>query len=150
MTTSGFDIGLDDAAQAGVYEADAADLPALAAAARDAGLLVRHIALDGCHDKQTLLLRIGAMLDLPAGWGRNWDALMDALRDLEWLPAPGYALLLDSAGRLQAQCPHELETLVGVLQEASGWWAEAGVPFWAFVAIHGADDVQPSSSAQRA
>jgi len=135
MTTSGFDIGLDDASQAGVYEADAADLPALAAAARDAGLLVRRIELDGCRDKQTLLLRIGAVLDLPAGWGRNWDALMDALRDLEWLPAPGYALMFDAAGQCQAHCPHELETLVGVLQEASAWWAGAGVPFWAFIAI---------------
>ena len=150
MTTSGFDIGLDDASQAGVYESDAADLPALAAAARDAGLLVRRIGLDGCRDKQALLLRIGTMLDLPAGWGRNWDALMDALRDLEWLPAPGYALLFDTAGQLQAQRPHELGTLVGVLQEASAWWAESGVPFWAFIAIDGGDAAQPSSSAQRA
>lgn len=150
MTTSGFDIGLDDATQAGVYAIEAPDLAALAAAARDAGLLVRRIELGGCRDKQALLLRIGAVLDLPPGWGRNWDALMDALRDLEWLPAPGYALLLDAAGQLQAQCPHDLETLVGVLQEASAWWAETGVPFWAFIAIDGTDAVQPSSSAQRA
>ena len=146
MTTSGFDVGLDDATQAGVYEIEAADLATLAAAARDAGLLVRCIQLDGCHDKQTLLLRIGVVLDLPAGRGRNWDALMDALRDLDWLPAPGYALLFDSAGQLQAQRPHELETLVGVLQEVSAWWAEAGVPFWAFVAMA----AQPSSASQRA
>ena len=135
MCTSGFDIGLDDASQAGMYEVEADDLPALAAAARDAGLLVRRIELDGCRDKQALLLRIGAVLDLPAGWGRNWDALMDALRDLEWLPAPGYALLFETAGQLQAQRPHDLETLVGILQEASSWWAQAGVPFWAFIAI---------------
>ena len=150
MTTSGFDVGLDDATKAGVYEIEAADLATLAAAARDAGLLVRCIQLDGCHDKQTLLLRIGVVLDLPAGRGRNWDALMDALRDLGWMPAPGYALLFESAGQLQAQRPQELETLVGVLQEASAWWAEAGVPFWAFVAIDGVAAAQPSSSAQRA
>lgn len=140
MTNSGFDIGLDDASQAGVYEVDASDLAALAAAARDAGLLVRRIELDGCHDKSGLLLRIGAVLDIPAGRGRNWDALMDALRDLEWLPASGYALLFDTAGQLQAQRPHDLETLVGVLQEASAWWTEAGVPFWAFIAIESAED----------
>lgn len=138
MTSSGFDIGLDDASQAGVYEVEAVDLAALAAAARDAGLLVRRIDLDGCCDKQALLLRIAAVLDLPAGWGRNWDALMDALRDLDWLPASGYALLLDGAGQLQAQCPHELETLVGILQEAATWWAGNGVPFWVFIAIEGA------------
>ena len=143
MTRSGFDIGLDDASQAGVYEVQAADLAALAAAARDAGLLVRRIELDGCGDKQTLLLRIGAVLDLPTGRGRNWDALMDALRDLDWLPAAGYALLFDAAGQLQAQHPHELETLVGILQEASTCWAGSGVPFWAFIAIDGA---QPAAA----
>jgi len=137
MSESGFDIGLDDATQAGVYEVDAADLPALAAAGRDAGLLVRRIELDGCRDKQVLLLRIGTVLDLPAGWGHNWDALMDALRDLEWMPAPGYVLLFEAAGQLQASRPHELETLVGLLQEASQWWAGNDVPFWAFLAVEG-------------
>ena len=134
MSTSGFDIGLDDASQAGVYEVEADDLPALAAAARDAGLLVRRIELDGCRDKQALLLRIGAVLDLPAGWSRNWDALMDALRDLSWLPAPGYALLFDGTAQLHAALPHETDVLLGILQEASQWWAEADVPFWAFLA----------------
>lgn len=135
MSDSGFDIGLDDATQAGVFEVDAADLSALAAAGRDAGLLVRRIELDGCQDKQSLLMRLGAVLDLPPGWGRNWDALMDALRDLEWLPAPGYVLLFEGAGQLHGRLPHELETLVGILQEASAWWAGSDVPFWAFVAM---------------
>ena len=89
MSRHGFDLGLDDPAQAGVYEVAAADLPPLAAAARDAGLLVRHVDLDGCADKATLLLRLATTLDLPAGWGRNWDGLLDALRDLSWAPAPG-------------------------------------------------------------
>lgn len=137
MSQSGFDIGMDDASQAGVFEVEAADLGALAAAARDAGLLVRRVDLDGCGDKQALLMRIGTVLDLPAGWGRNWDALMDALRDLEWLPAPGYALLFEAAGGLQASRPHELETLVGILQEASQWWVANDVPFWAFIAMGG-------------
>lgn len=134
MSRHGFDLGLDDPAQAGVYEVAAADLPPLAAAARDAGLLVRHVDLDGCADKATLLLRLATTLDLPAGWGRNWDGLLDALRDLSWAPAPGYLLALDGLASLQAGRPKELETLIGVLGEASRWWAEAGVPFWAFLA----------------
>ncbi|UNK57391.1 barstar family protein [Pseudoxanthomonas daejeonensis] len=135
MSESGFDLGFDDASQAGVYQVDAADVPALAAAARDAGLLVRRIDLAGCRDKQTLLLRIATMLDVPGGRGGNWDALMDALRDLEWLPAPGYMLLFEAAGQLQSARADELQTLLGLLQEASHWWAEAEVPFWAFVAL---------------
>lgn len=135
MSESGFDLGFDDASQAGVYRVDAADMSALAAAARDAGLLVRRIDLEGCRDKQTLLLRIATTLDLPGGRGGNWDALMDALRDLEWLPAPGYMLLFEAVGQLQSARPDELQTLLGLLQEASHWWAQAEVPFWAFVAL---------------
>jgi len=134
MSESGFDIGLSDASQAGVFEVGPADLPALAAAARDAGLLARAIALDGCTSKRALLLRLSTVLDVPAGRGGNWDALTDVLRDLEWLPAPGYVLLFDGAWQLRAALPDEFDTLVGVLQEASQWWAEADVPFWAFLA----------------
>lgn len=135
MSQSGFDIGLDDATQAGVYKVEAADLSPLAAAARDAGLLLRRIDLEGCRDKASLLLRIGTTLDFPAGWGRNWDGLLDALRDLSWLPAPGYVLAIDGVSSLQAARSKDLETLVAVLADAAQWWAEDGVPFWAFLAL---------------
>ena len=135
MTESGFDPGLQDPSRAGVFFVTSGDLPFLAAAAHDANLLPRQIDLLGCNNKATLLLRMAVALDFPLSSGRNWDALSDNLRDLEWLSAPGYALLFETAGQLQAQRPHELETLVGILQEASSWWAQAGVPFWAFIAI---------------
>ncbi len=134
MSDSGFDMGLEDVGQAGVYGVAHGDLGGLAAAARDAGLKVLRVDLESCTDKRTLLLRIGTQLDFPAGWGRNWDALSDALRDLSWLPAPGYALLFDGTAQLHAALPHETDVLLGILQEASQWWAEADVPFWAFLA----------------
>ncbi|WP_447730289.1 barstar family protein [Pseudoxanthomonas suwonensis] len=142
MSQSGFDIGLDDATQAGVYKVEAADLAPLAAAARDAGLMVRRIDLEGCRDKAGLLLRVATTLDFPTGWGRNWDGLLDALRDLSWAPAPGYVLAIDGIATLQAARAKELETLVEVLADASHWWAEAGVPFWAFLALDSAPRAQ--------
>ena len=30
---------------------------------------------------------------------------------------------------------NDLETLVGILQEASQWWAANDVPFWAFMTV---------------
>ncbi len=134
MSHSGFDIGLEDPAQAGVFEVEAGDLAALAAAARDAGLLVRRIDLEGCRDKAALLLRIGTTLDFPPGWGRNWDGLLDALRDLSWLPASGYVLAIDGVSTLRHARPKELETLVSVLSDAAAAWTAGDVPFWAFMA----------------
>ena len=106
MTDSGFDLGLDDAARAGVFFVTSDDIATLDMASRDAGLLSRRIDLRGCADKATLMLRLATALDFPAGSGRNWDAASDRLRDLSWLaPADGadpagVFVVVDHAGAL--------------------------------------------------
>ncbi|MEA5669305.1 barstar family protein [Stenotrophomonas sp. MH1] len=132
MSDSGFDMGLEDVSQAGVYGVGDGDLGGLAAAARDAGLKVLRVDLEGCSDKRTLLMRLGTQLDFPPGWSRNWDALSDALRDLSWLPANGYAVLFSEATDLRRNSPEDFNTLLDVLSETAISWAEQNVPFWAF------------------
>lgn len=135
MTESGLDLGLSDATRAGVYFVTSGDLDSLGMAARDAGLQVRRIDLSGCHDKATLLLRIALALDFPGTFGRNWDALSDNLRDLEWMPAIGYALLFDQAGELRDTEEADFDTLLDILDEASIEWTTRASPFWAFLAL---------------
>ena len=134
MSESGFELGLDDPRQAGVYFVTDADLDTLGVAARDAGLQVRRIDLVGA-DKPTLLLRIATALDFPAGSGRNWDALSDSLRDLGWLPGGGHALLFEHAGDLRDAHEVDFDTLLEVLEEAAQDWAGRELPFWAFLAL---------------
>lgn len=135
MSESGFDLGLDDPGHAGVYFVTHEDLGTLDMAARDAGLLARSIDLRGCRSKATLLLRMSMALDTPTGSGRNWDALSDQLRDLAWLPAPGYALLFDDASALRDADESSFDTLLDILQEAATDWAQRDIPFWAFLAL---------------
>ena len=135
MTDSGFELGLDDASRAGVFFVTGDDIATLDMAARDAGLLARRIDLQGCGDKATLLLRLYVALDVPAGGGRNWDALSDQLRDLSWLPAPGYALLFDAARDLRDADETSFDTLLEVLDEATQARAGGDVPFWSFLAL---------------
>ncbi len=135
MTESGFDLGLDDPRRAGVYFVTADDLPTLAMAARDAGLVARRIDLQGCSGKPMLMLRMAAALDFPSGGGRNWDALGDRLRDLSWLPAPGHALLIDAARDLRDADEAVFDTLLEVLEEAAAARAAWGSPLWAFLAL---------------
>lgn len=139
MTESGFELGLDDPARAGVFFVTSSDLDVLGAAGRDAGLRARRLDLLGCTNKATLLLRIAVALDFPLSAGRNWDALSDCLRDLEWLPGPGYVLLFDGAGELHRDAEADFDTLVEVLDEASAEWAKRKVPFWAFLALRESD-----------
>lgn len=135
MSDSGFDLGLDDPAQSGVYFVTSPDLDTLHVAARDAGLLVRRIDLGGCTNKAGLMMRIGSALEFPSGSGRNWDALTDRLRDLSWLAADGYMLLIDQAGDLRDADETAFDTLLELLEEVAGDWTGRETPFWAFLAL---------------
>lgn len=139
MNHDAFELGLDDINNAGVYAIGNDDIGPLSAAMRDAGLRVATIDLGGCHDKRTLLMRIASQLDFPSGFGGNWDALSDSLRDLAWLKANGYALFFSDADGLRADAAKDFDTLLDVLDEASQAWAGQDVPFWAFVAVKDED-----------
>jgi hypothetical protein len=134
MTHDAFGLGLHDLNNAGVYAIGEGDEAALAAAMRDAGLLVRRVDLEGVADKRTLLARLAAQLDFPTGSGGNWDALSDNLRDLSWLRADGgHALFLDRIDALRAQDVGSFDTLLEILDEASQYWAAQDLPLWAFL-----------------
>jgi hypothetical protein len=142
MTQSGFDLGLDDPARAGVFFVTDEDLNVLGAAAHDAGLWPCHIDLMGCANKATLLLRIAVAMDFPTTSSRNWDALSDSLRDLNWMPTDGYVLLFEGAGELHHADEADFDTLVSILDEANQAWASRQVPFWAFLALRERDFVE--------
>ena len=142
MTESGFDLGLGDPTRAGVFFVNSDDLNVLAAAAHDAGLLPCPVDLMGCANKPTLLLRIAVAMDFPTTSSRNWDALADSLRDLNWMPAQGYVLLFDGAGELHHVDEDDFDTLVSILDETNRAWAARGVPFWAFLALRERDFVE--------
>ena len=136
MTGTGFDIGLDDPQQSGIFFVTEGDIATLGMAARDAGLDVARIDLRGCADKPTLLLRIASALEVPAGQGRNWDALADQLRDLSWRPAsPGHVLLFDDAHDLRNADEASFDTLLEILEDAAADWSGQELPFWAFLAL---------------
>lgn len=130
---------LHDPDQAGVFFVGGNDLDVLAYYAFDARLLSRRIDLMGVRDKRTLLLRIAVALDFPVSAGRNWDGLLDSLRDLSWLEASGYVLLMEGAGELHAHNEPEFDTLIAILDQAHAHWHAQGVPFWAFLALRDKD-----------
>ena len=135
MTEISFTLDLGDPMRAGVFFVTSDDIAILIEIARAAGLLARHVDLRGCTDKATLLARMAGALDIPDDRGRNWDALSDALRDLAWLPAPGYALMVDDAHDLRNADEAGFDTLLALLDEASAEWATQEIPFWAFLAL---------------
>ncbi|MFE1830822.1 barstar family protein [Streptomyces yangpuensis] len=100
--------------------------PALAAA-EEAGWTTLRLDLDGVRGKAGLMTRCGEALRLPEWFGGNWDALVDVLQDLTWLPeAAGRLLAVTSWQGYAGARPAEWETFVEVLEEAVDFWRGSG------------------------
>ncbi|MFI7491414.1 barstar family protein [Micromonospora echinaurantiaca] len=59
----------------------------------------------------------------PGYFGWNWDALSDCLRDLSWLPADGYLIVVENAPRLLSSSAGDQHTLFRILSKAVHHWA---------------------------
>jgi hypothetical protein len=59
----------------------------------------------------------------PGYFGWNWDALSDCLRDLNWLPADGYLIVIDDAPQLLSGDAEARDTLFRILSRAVRHWA---------------------------
>ncbi len=133
--TSGFDFATSDASSSGVYLVAHVDLVSIDAAASEAGWLVRRVELRGCPDRTALMQRIEAALNVPDAMEPTWDALSNCVRDLSWIPAPGYVFLFDHADDLRDAAKGDFDTLLDVFDEAGFAWAEREMPFWSFFAM---------------
>jgi RNAse (barnase) inhibitor barstar len=82
-----------------------------------------HLDAAGVATAPAFFDRAATALALPEYFGRNWDALLDMLRDLSWRPARGRVLLCSG---LQTLGRGELAALHLVLEEAARFWRDRG------------------------
>jgi len=86
----------------------------------------------GVRGDADLLDRLAGAFAAPDYFGRNWDALDEVLRDLEWLGAPppgGHVLVVGRAAALWAAHGPAAGRLVEAWLAAAESWAAEGVPF---------------------
>ena len=70
---------------------------------------------------------------VPAGFGRNWDALADVLQDFSWRPADAYAVRLVSGGRVAHALGADWATFIEVLRQTAAYWKARGSAFVVFI-----------------
>ena len=90
--------------------------------------------LDGTRmtDADHAFYEFSDALLFPGYFGWNWDALSDCLRDLHWLPADGYLIVVENAPRLLSTSADDQHTLFRILSRAVHHWASPlgkSVPF---------------------
>ncbi len=92
-------------------------------------VLIARIDLN-CKTPEQLFEQVARELQFPSYFGKNWDALLDCLRDLSWFGSrDAYVFLLTHPGTQSGLSSDDRRTLEEVLQDARSWWLEQGKPF---------------------
>jgi hypothetical protein len=86
--------------------------------------------LDGrvLRGRLDLFDRCADELAFPGWFGRGWDAFLDCLGDLSWLPGQGHVLLWEQYGGLARSDPKAWRQAYQVFGDAIAVRREAGVP----------------------
>lgn len=88
------------------------------------------IDLQACHNKTSLMDCLVRELQLPAWFGRNWDALADVLVDLSWLQPLPRCIEFCHASGLAQQAPAVFATLSWIIEDSNRLWEEDGLEIW--------------------
>ncbi len=96
----------------------------LVASLNDLDVQARHLDGTRLAGKADLLRELAKAFAFPSHFGHNWDALIDCLSDLSWLPAKGYVIVLTSADAFQTADPRAHETLLEVADDIAERWRQ--------------------------
>lgn len=123
---------LKEPAKAGVFHLSA-DARELAGAAAAAGLMVIYVDIGHAHDKEDFLADVSRSMRFPDGFGGNRDALADCLRDLSWMQAKGWVVILEQSKHFCGGHGHEFKEAMRAMSDAAGYWRGQGKPFWTLI-----------------
>jgi|SRR6185437_8627739 len=93
------------------------------------GIAVRYLDGVGVDSGDAALEALARALAFPSYFGRNWDALDESLRDLDWLPANGYLLIVQHAEVFWHASPEAVGHLIEAWLSAAESWSRSERPF---------------------
>ena len=122
---------LKDVKEAGVYMVTC-KLDDVRAAAKEAEFALFDVDMTGVHSKSEFMAAIAQSIEAPEWFGKNWDALADALADLSWKNAPGYVLLLVNCTANFNLLANDHDVAKDIMASTVDYWKAQGKPFWVF------------------
>lgn len=102
-----------------------ADVEAHLAGLRDRGRDVRVVR--SARGKDAILDAFADALELPDWFGDNWDALVDALREVEGHEGRAVEIVWDRVRRLREDDPRTYATVLDILEQVAGERDDLGV-----------------------
>lgn len=110
-----------------------------------AGWMVHVLDGRGVTGARPLFDRCARVLAFPTWFGHNWDALVDCLGDLGWLPGKGHVLLWEQYGVLARTDPAAWQTALDAFAAAIGTRRASGVaPLYVLLRGAGPTDSIPA------
>lgn len=81
--------------------------------------------IDGASatDSDGVFSQFSTAFKFPAWFGWNWNALSDCLRDLAWLPADRYLVVIEEPVQLLAEDSSYRQDVFRILAKAAKYWA---------------------------
>ena len=123
---------LNEPAKAGVFHLSG-DARELARAAAAAGLMVIYVDIGHAHDKKGFLADASRAMRFPDWFGGNWDAFADCLKDLSWLQAKGWMVILEKSKHFCGGHGNEFKEAMDIMAETAAYWRNQGKPFWTLI-----------------
>lgn len=121
---------LRDAGRAGVFHLSA-DPRELAGAAASSGLMVIYADIGHAHDKEHFAEHVAEAMRFPHSG--DWSAFADGLKDLAWLSAKGWVLILEKSKHFCGGHGREFKEAMVAMSAAADHWRAQGKPFWTFI-----------------
>jgi hypothetical protein len=123
---------LKDADGAGVFHLSA-DARELAGAAAAAGLMVIYLDIGHAHDKDDFLAAASKAMRFPERFAGDWNVFASGLKDLAWLSAKGWVVILEKSKHFTSGHGHEFKDAMAAMSAAADHWRAQGKPFWTFI-----------------
>jgi len=124
---------LKETARAGVFHLSA-DARELAGAAAASGLMVIYIDIHHAHDKEDFLAEASHAMRFPEDPGGSWEVFSHRLKDLSWLSAKGWVVILEKSKHFCGGHRDEFKDAMAAMSAAAEHWRAQGKPFWTFIA----------------
>ena len=123
---------IKEAAKAGVFQLSA-DARELAGAAAAAGLMVIYVDIGHAHDREDFLADASKAMRFPERFAGDWNAFTGGLKDLSWLQAKGWVLIVEKSKHFCGGHGHEFKVAMDAMAEAAEHWRGQGKPFWTLI-----------------
>jgi hypothetical protein len=123
---------LKDADRAGVFHLSA-DARELASAAASSGLMVIYVDIHHAHDKEDFLAEASHAMRFPESLGASWEAFSGGLKDLSWINAKGWVVILEKSKHFCGGHGSEFKAAMAAMSAAADHWRAQGKPFWTFI-----------------